>query len=61
MAANDLDNPAALGLQNLRISARPYSPQTLDFSRKGLTQVPKELPDCKNLEVSVLSSGWLKA
>ena len=51
MAAGGLDT-AALGLQDLRIFAQSYPSQTLDLSRKGLTQVPKELPDCDHLEVS---------
>lgn len=51
--ATDLDEGRiSLGLQDLRIFANSYPTQTLDLSRRELTQVPQDLPDCKDLEVS---------
>ena len=43
------DVEVSSGLQDLKLS-KPR--QTLDLSRRQLTEVPSELPDCRDLEVS---------
>jgi hypothetical protein len=44
----------SVGLQDLNLYTDSYPNQTLDLSRRELTQVPRELSDSKDLEVSQL-------
>lgn len=44
----------SIGLQDLKIFANSCPSQTLDLSRRELTEVPSKLGDCNDLEVSAL-------
>ena len=46
-------NMAACNVQDFILSASALSSPTLDLSRKGITELPENLPGCNKLEVGI--------